>query len=213
MAKKHRDTDRSRFGITPALRGATGISPATQERNMSRITAVDRNAADEGLRHSFDAIQKKLGVVPNMMRTMARSPRLLEGYLGLSGSLGRGLLPSALQEQIALAIAEANACDYCLSAHSALGRGAGLTDEQLEASRDGQASDKKANAALQFALAVLQRRGAINDNEFAAVRAAGYTDGEIAEIIAHVALNVLTNYFNRSVETEIDFPKVAARVV
>lgn len=180
---------------------------------MSRITAVDRNVADEGLRGSFDAIQKKLGVVPNMMRTMARSPRVLEGYLGLSGALSRGLLPASLQEQIALAIAEANACDYCLSAHSALGRGAGLSDEQLAASRDASASDKKANAALQFAVAVLQRHGGVSDNDFATVRAAGYSDGEIAEIIAHVALNVLTNYFNRAVLTEIDFPKVTSHSV
>jgi uncharacterized peroxidase-related enzyme len=178
---------------------------------MSRITAVDRNVADEGLRNTFDAIQKKLGVVPNMMRTMARSPRVLDGYLGLSGALGRGLLPAPLQEQIALAVAEANACDYCLSAHTALGRGAGLSDEQLAASRDAKASDKKTNAALQFAVAVLERKGGVSDDDFAAVRAAGYSDGEIAEIIAHVALNVLTNYFNRAVETEIDFPKVNSR--
>lgn len=111
-----------------------------------------------------------------------------------------------------MAVAEANACDYCLSAHSALGRGAGLSDDELAASRDAKASDKKTNAALQFALAVLQRRGGITDADFAAVRAAGYSDGEIAEIIAHVALNVLTNYFNRAVETEIDFPKVTSRV-
>jgi uncharacterized peroxidase-related enzyme len=180
---------------------------------MSRITAVDRNVTDEDVRRTFDAIQKKLGVVPNMMRTMARSPRVLEGYLGLSGALGRGLLPASLQEQIALAIAEANACDYCLSAHNALGQGAGLSDEQLAASRKGTASDKKANAALQFALAVLQRRGNVSDDDFARVRSAGCSDGEIAEIIAHVALNVLTNYFNRAVDTEIDFPTVtAARV-
>ena len=178
---------------------------------MSRITAVDRNDADDSVRRNFDAIEKKLGVVPNMMRTMAQSPRVLEGYLGLSGALSHGRLPATLQEQIALAIAEANACDYCLAAHSALGRGAGLSDEQLAASRDGRAANAKANAALQFALAVLQRRGGVSDDELARVRAAGFSDGDIAEIIAHVALNVFTNYFNRAADTEMDFPQVRAR--
>jgi len=178
---------------------------------MTRITAVDRNDADGSVRRNFDAIQKKLGVVPNMMRTMAQSPRALEGYLGLSGALGRGLLPAPLQEQIAVAIAEANTCNYCLSAHSALGRGAGLSDEQLAASRDGRAANAKENAALQFALAVLHHRGGVSDDDLARIRAVGFSDGEIAEIIAHVALNVLTNYFNRVADTEIDFPQVTAR--
>ena len=174
---------------------------------MSRIKPV-LEATHDGVRSSFDAIERQLGVVPNMMRTMAQSPRVLEGYLALSRALRRGLLPATLQEQIALAVAETNACNYCLSAHTALGRTAGLSDEQLSASREGRAADAKANAALRFALAVLQRRGGVTDEEFARVRAAGFSEAEIAEIIAHVALNVLTNYFNRAADTEIDFPKV-----
>jgi uncharacterized peroxidase-related enzyme len=177
---------------------------------MSRISAVDRNHAEENVGRTFDAIQKKLGMVPNMMRTMAHSPSVLEGYLALSGALGRGLLPATLQEQIALAVAETNACNYCLSAHTALGRRAGLSDDQLASSREGRAADAKANAALRFAVAVVQRRGGVTDEEFARVRAAGFSDAEVAEIIAHVALNVLTNYFNRVADTEIDFPNVTA---
>ena len=176
---------------------------------MSRIRPV-LHTTREDVRRSFDAIEKHLGVVPNMMRTMAQSPRVLEGYLALSGALSRGRLPAPLREQIAIAIAENNACNYCLSAHSALGRKAGLSDDQLAASRDGHAADIKANAALQFAVAVLQRHGGVSDQEFARVRDAGFSDGEIAEIIAHVALNVLTNYFNRAADTEIDFPLVTA---
>lgn len=176
---------------------------------MSRIKPVQQTTHD-GVRRSFDAVEKQLGIVPNMMRTLAQSPRVLEGYLALSGALSRGLLPAALQEQIALAIAEANACNYCLSAHSALGRRAGLTDEQLAASREGRAADAKADAALRFALAVLHHRGAVSDEELAHVRAAGFSDAAIAELIAHVAVNVLTNYFNRAADTEIDFPVVTA---
>jgi uncharacterized peroxidase-related enzyme len=180
---------------------------------MSRINPVARDTATDAVRKNFDVIQKRLGMVPNMMRTIAQSPQALEGYLGLSGALGRGALPDRLQEQIALAVAEANACDYCLSAHSALGQGVGLSDDQLAASRAGRASDPKANAALQFARAVVERRGGVSDSDLARVRAAGFTDGEVVEIIAHVALNVFTNYFNRTAETEIDFPRVSARQV
>ena len=176
---------------------------------MSRILPVDRDTTNDSVRKNFDAIQKQLGVVPNMMRTMAQSPSVLEAYLGFGAALRRGRLPVALHEQIALAVAEANACDYCLSAHSVLGRGAGLSDAQIAASRQTRAADPKAAAALHFARAVVEHRGAVRDEHLTRVRDAGYTDGEITEIIAHVALNVFTNYFNRAVETDIDFPLVS----
>jgi uncharacterized peroxidase-related enzyme len=176
---------------------------------MSRISAVDR-AADESVRRNFEAVQRGLGMVPNMVRTIAQSPRALEAYLGFSGALHRGVLSAAQQEQIALAVAEANACDYCLSAHTALGRGTGLSDPQLEASRQGRAADARTDAALRFAVAVLEKRGGVSDRELADVRAAGVTDGEIVEIVAHVALNTFTNYLNRVADTDIDFPKVSA---
>ena len=164
---------------------------------MSRINPVDRNTTTDGVRRNFDAIQKRLGMVPNMMQTMAQSSHVLEGYLGLSGALG-------------LAVSEVNACDYCLSAHSALGRGAGLSNDELDASRTGRSAAPKTTAALQFARAVVERRGGISDNDLDRVRAAGFSDAEVVEIIAHVALNVFTNYFNRAAETEIDFPRVTA---
>lgn len=177
---------------------------------MSRINPVDRNTRNERLRQTFDAIHKQLGVVPNMMRTMAQAPAALDAYLAYGAALRNGQLPPTLQEQIALAVAEVNACDYCLSAHSVLGRGAGLSSDEVAASRDGRAPDARAAAALQFARAIVDRRGAVTEQEIARVRSAGFGDGEIVEIIAHVALNILTNYFNRAVHTEIDFPVVSA---
>jgi uncharacterized peroxidase-related enzyme len=177
---------------------------------VSRIEPVDRDTSNERLRKTFDAIQKQLGVVPNMMRTMAQSPAVLDAYLAFGAALHRGLLPVSLQEQIALAVAEVNACDYCLSAHSALGRGAGLSSDEILASRDGRASDPRIAAVLQLARALVDRRGDVTEEDLARVRAAGLGDGEIAEIIAHVGLNVFTNYFNRAVHTEIDFPVVTA---
>jgi uncharacterized peroxidase-related enzyme len=177
---------------------------------VTRINPVDRETGNDRLRQTFDAVQKQLGVVPNMVRTMAQSPAVLNAYLAFGAALHKGLLPAALQEQIALTVAEVNACDYCLSAHSALGRGAGLSSDEIVASRDGHASDPRSAAALQFARALIDRRGAVTEQDFARVRTAGFGDGEIAEIIAHVGVNVFTNYFNRAVRTEIDFPPVTA---
>jgi len=177
---------------------------------MSRIPPIDRSTTNDSVRRNFDAIQNQLGIVPNMMRTMAQSGPVLEAYLGFGAALRRGRLPVRLHEQIALTVAETNSCDYCLSAHTALGRGAGLSADELAASRDAHAADPKAAAALQFARAVLDRRGDVRDQDLADVRAAGYTDGDIAEIIGHVALNVFTNYFNRAAQTDIDFPLVTA---
>jgi uncharacterized peroxidase-related enzyme len=177
---------------------------------MSRIPPVDRNTTNDGIRRNFDAIQQQLGVVPNMMRTITQSPSVLDGYLALASALRHGLLSPRLQEQLALVIAQDNECDYCLSAHTASGRGVGLSSDEVVASREGRASDRKVEAALQFARAVVERRGGVSDQELARVREAGFTDGKIAEIIAHVALNVFTNYFNRAAQTDIDFPKVTA---
>jgi uncharacterized peroxidase-related enzyme len=177
---------------------------------VTRINPVDRHTSNEAVRRTFDDIQKQLGIVPNMMRTMAQSPAVLEGYLAFGATLRTGLLPAAIQEQIALAVAEANGCDYCLSAHSALGRGAGLSSGEVDASREGRAADPKAAAVLQFARAIIDRRGGVTDQDVARVRIAGLTDGEITEVLAHVGMNVFTNYFNRAVQTEIDFPVVTA---
>jgi uncharacterized peroxidase-related enzyme len=177
---------------------------------MSRIPPVDRNTTNDSIRKNFDAIQKQLGTVPNMMRTMAQSSSVLDAYLGFGAALRSGRLPVSLHEQIALAVAEINSCDYCLSAHTALGRGAGLSNDELTASREARAVEPKAAAALEFARAVVERRGDVRDQDLAVVRAAGYSDGDIAEIIAHVGLNVFTNYFNRAAHTEIDFPLVTA---
>ncbi len=177
---------------------------------MSRINPVERTTTNNAVRKNFDGIEKHLGVVPNMMRTMAQSPSVLEAYLGFGAALRRGGLSSALQEQIALAVAEVNECDYCLSAHTALGTAAGLSSDQLVASREGRDSNPRSAAALTFARAILERRGAVTNQELERVRAAGLSDADIVEIIAHVGLNVFTNYFNRAAETDIDFPKVTA---
>ncbi len=142
-----------------------------------------------------------------MTRAMAVSPSVLDAYLGFSGALRRGVLPARVQEQLALDVGEANHCDYCVSAHSALGKRAGLTDLDILDSRRGTSTDPKADVLLRFARTVVEKRGVVEDADIAAVRDAGYGDAEIAEVVAHVALNIFTNYFNNVAGTVIDFPK------
>jgi uncharacterized peroxidase-related enzyme len=179
-----------------------------EDTQMARLNPIDKGAATGKTKDLLDQVEKKLGFVPNMMRTMAVSPAVLEGYLGLSGALADGALSPKLREQIALAVGEANGCQYCVSAHTAIGKRLGVVAAELEASRDGTSSDPKVEAALGFARALVDRRGDVTDADLARVREGGWSDPEVAEIVAHVALNVFTNYFNLTASTEIDFPKI-----
>jgi uncharacterized peroxidase-related enzyme len=177
---------------------------------MSRIPVpATIEAAPERTRPLLEAVQRKVGRVPNLFRAMATSPAALEGYLGLSGALAGGTLPAATRERIALAIAEVNGCGYCLSAHTFFGKvAAKLDDAEITANRNGFSNDPTADAAVRFAVRVAQQRGHVGEADVSAVRAAGYTDAQLVEIVQHVALNTLTNYFNEVFATEIDFPRV-----
>jgi uncharacterized peroxidase-related enzyme len=175
--------------------------------NMARVTQISPQAATGRAKELFDAVNSKLGVVPNMARAMANSPAVLDGYLQLSGALGEGSLSARYREQIALAVAQTNGCGYCLAAHSAIGRMVGLTDDQIRDSRLGTAVDPKADALVRFALKVANARGRVNDSDIDDVRAAGFDNAAIAEVVANVALHVFTNYFNLVAETDLDFPK------
>lgn len=175
---------------------------------MQRIKAIDPAVATGKAKDLLDAVKAKFGLVPNMMRTMAQSPAVLEAYLDFSGALGSGTLSAGLREQIALTVAEDNGCEYCLSAHTAIGKLAGLDEGALTSSRQAKSTDTRTEAALKFAQAVVKSKGRVADDDLKAVRAAGYGDGEIAEIIANVALNIFTNYFNNATQVEVDFPRV-----
>jgi uncharacterized peroxidase-related enzyme len=182
---------------------------------MTRILIpASIDAAPAASRPLLDAVKKQLGVAPNLFRMVANSPAALEGYVSLMGALAKGSLPSATHERIALAVAELNSCDYCLSAHTYLGKNvAKLDDAEMTANRAGGSNDPKAAAAVRFAVVVLRNRGHVSDEDLRAVRAAGYTDGEIVEIVQLVALNIWTNYINSVAQTVIDFPVVACRKV
>ncbi len=176
---------------------------------MQRINPVDPTTATGKQKDLLDAVKAKVGRVPNLMKTFAASPAALEAYLSFSGALSGGLLDAKLREQIALTVAEANACEYCLSAHTAIGKMVGLDETEIVSGRRASSADAKTNAALTFAHQIVVKRGQVEDADAATVRAAGFGDGEITEIVANVALNIFTNYFNHVAQTVVDFPKVA----
>jgi uncharacterized peroxidase-related enzyme len=160
----------------------------------------------------LQAEHQQLGSVPNLFRLVATSPAALEGYLGMSGALGKGTLPAPTRERIALAVAEINGCGYCLSAHAYLGKNlAKLDDAEIAANRSGTSNDPKAAAAVQFAAKVTQARGKVSAEDVLAVKAAGYSDAQLIEIVQHVALNTWTNYITEVAGTEIDFSVVELR--
>ncbi len=173
---------------------------------MPRMTPLTTKDSRGAARTLLEGIEKKMGMVPNLMATMAQSPAVLEAYQGFSAKLARGALSAQIREQIALAVGEANQCAYCVAAHSALGRMAGLSDEEIADSRRGSSPVRQTEAALAFARKIVSTRGHVTDAEMAAVRDVGFDDGAIAEIVANVALNIFTNYFNHVAETEVDFP-------
>lgn len=180
---------------------------------MSRISIPAVEQSVEATKPLLAAVKKQLGIVPNLMKVVGHSPAALEGYLALNGALARGQLNAKLRESIALAVAEYNGCDYCLSAHDYLGRNvAKLGDSDIDAARDGRAADPRTNAALHFARRVAESRGRIADTDLAALRAAGFDEAGAIEIVVNVALNVLTNYVNNVALTDIDFPKVSAKL-
>ncbi|AUG78423.1 peroxidase [Kitasatospora sp. MMS16-BH015] len=175
---------------------------------MSRLSTVHPDTATPAAKDLLDKVDRALGGTPNMMRAMAVSPAVLDGYLSFSGALAKGRLSAALREQIALLAAAENACEYCYAAHHVLGARAGVGAVDLAGGAHAEATDPRDAAALRFARAVIRTKGSVSDEELAAVRAAGYGDGEIGEIIGAVALNVFTNYFNSVARTEVDFPAV-----
>lgn len=179
---------------------------------MSRLTLIDTNNADSEQAVALDDIRATFGGVPNFLKVFANSPAATRGYLGLHTVAGSGRLDPTTRERIALAIAQRNGCEYCLSAHTALGRKAGLAHEEIAANRAGKSLDAKAAAAVRFARALIDRTGDVPTAEILAVRNAGYSDAEIVEIVTHVGMNVLTNLINNLSQVDVDFPKVELRL-
>ena len=178
---------------------------------MTAFVPVDPAHAEGKAKSLLAAVAAKLGVTPNMTRQMARSPAVLDAYLGFAGALAGGTLDARLRERIALVTAETNGCEYCLSAHALIGKGAGLSAADIDAARAADAADPKARAALRFAQTLVTHRGHVAEADVTSLRAAGFDDGAIGEVIANVALNIFTNYFNNVTRPVVDFPVVTPR--
>ena len=176
---------------------------------MTRITSIDSATANGRAKELLDATQAQLGRIPNLYASMAQSPAALDGYLAFRGALGKGVLSLPMRERIALVTAAINDCGYCVSAHTFRGAKVGLSANELAAAQKSQAEDPRSAAALQFVDVLLQRRGLIVDEDFAKVKSHGWSDEEIGEIVAHVALNVFSNYFNHVAAPVLDFPVAA----
>ncbi|QKH36540.1 carboxymuconolactone decarboxylase family protein [Achromobacter pestifer] len=178
---------------------------------MSRVPLIDASSASADRKALLTQIHGAFGATPNMFKAVANSPAALQSMWGAFGALGGGVIPAKLGEQIAVAVADRNACEYCLAAHTALGRKAGASADEMSAAQAGDAADPKTAAALRFALKLVEARGQVSAADVQAVRAAGYSDQEIVEILAHVALNLFTNYVNVAFAVPVDFPAVKLR--
>jgi uncharacterized peroxidase-related enzyme len=177
---------------------------------MSNIAALASAETTPEVQAVLSAVHSSLGIVPNLFRVAANSPAALNALVGLNGALAKGSLRVKVRESIALAVAQENGCDYCLSAHTALGKGAGLGDADIAAARAGKSANSHSEAILALAGEIVRQRGAVGSDALTRARASGVSDAEIVEIVAHVALNVFTNYLNIAADTDIDFPIVRA---
>ncbi|MBD3265657.1 peroxidase-related enzyme [bacterium] len=175
---------------------------------MSRLKPVNPDEATGKLKEMLDAVKSQFGVVPNIIKIMANSPAALEAYLSFSGAMANSSLAESLREKIALIVAEANGCDYCLAAHTAKGKKLGLSEEDILQSRQGASEEEKEQTALRFARSVVDKRGWVDDDQVKALRDVGYEEEQITDIVATVVLNMYTNYFNHVADTDVDFPKV-----
>jgi len=176
----------------------------------TRIETLNPETTTGKSKELFNAVQKKLGFIPNLIKVFGNSPTTLQTYLSLGELTASGNFTNKYREQLALAIGESNKCNYCLSAHTAIGKMNGLTVEETEQNRQGLAAETKTQAGLQFAKEVTENRGIVSTEAINTVKAAGYNDGDILEIVLNVVANTLTNYVNHLAKTKIDFPKVEA---
>jgi len=177
---------------------------------MSQVNLQSENAP-QASQPLLAQIHKAFGATPNMFKAVANSPVALQSMWGSFGALGQGTLGAKLGEQIAVAIANRNRCEYCLSAHTVLGRNAGASAEEMASAQVGNSTDRRTAAALSFALEVVEKRGQVSDTSVQRLREAGFDDGQVVEIIAHVALNLFTNYINVALNVPVDFPRVALK--
>jgi AhpD family alkylhydroperoxidase len=178
---------------------------------MPRLKSLQKTDGDPKSQQMLTQLESKKMLL-NIFRGMANSPAVLDGYLKFSGALEAGHLDAKTRHAIALTVGQTNQCEYCLSAHTMLGKNAGLDDASVKNARMGKSTDAKMNAALTLAKQLADKKGMVSDTELSAAKSAGLSDGDVAEVVANVALNVFTNYFNNANQTEVDLPKVSVNL-
>jgi len=176
---------------------------------MARTTALMPDQVPADSKPTLDAFTKNIGFTPNMMAIFAQSPIAFNAWAALLGSLSKAL-DVKTRDSIGLAVSEVNGCNYCLTVHSFTAEHmAKLPADEVILARKGHAYDPKREAAIQFARKVIETRGRVSDSDLRAVREAGYSEANIIEIVALVAMYSLTNFFNNVFDPEKDFPAVA----
>lgn len=173
---------------------------------MPRINPVDPATASGRAKELLDIVQQKFGFMPNLARTMVVQPAVLDAWLKFGDALGQGSFDARTREAVALTISGANACNYCASVHSAVSQALKIPPKEIEYRLAGYSDDPKLDALLKFTRTIVSKRGEVTNADVAAVKGAGYDNGAIIEIVANVALNILTNYLSHVAETDIDFP-------
>lgn len=175
---------------------------------MKAIIPIRPEAASEKAKASLDIVERKLGWIPAMYQVMANSPAVLDAYVKFNSALSAGTLGAKMSEAIAVSTAEFNRCSYCLSAHSHIGQRVGLSKQAIEAARGFRSDDPKMNEGLVFTKKLLENPGTLSPADLIPLRSAGYTDGEILELIGNVVRNIFTNYLNTISDTPVDWPEV-----
>lgn len=185
------------------------INPSSHDGGMTGLPLIQPETADGETADLLAATQQVLGITPNLAKALANSPTALRAFLGMSGALAGGSLPWAVRERIALLAAQETSCDYGLSAHAYIGiRLAGLSQAEVTAARKAESSEPHAAAVLALAAALLRGQGRITGAELAAARGGGLSDGQLAEVVAHVALGIFTSYFANAAQIGVDWPLV-----
>ena len=176
---------------------------------MPRIQPLDSATATGDAAEQLAATKKLFGSTPNMFATAAQSPATLAAMNGFFAALGKAPLGGKVGEQVAIAVAQSNGCEYCLSAHTAIGGMHKVSAANLASARHGHSDDPKAQAAITLALEIVRTKGRVSDATLSEARLAGLQDSDVVEVVGHVALNIFTNYLNNLAGTVVDFPVVA----
>lgn len=175
---------------------------------MSRIEPLTIETAPESTKGMLEGVNEKMGKVPNIFGVMAHSPAALSTYFGLKDAISKGSLGDKVGESLAIAIGQKASCDYCVAAHYTIGGMVGVDEDERALNLQGKSGDKKTQAAIDLAYAILDKKGFVDNSDIEAFKSAGFGDGDVLELLTVVTLNTYTNYVNHIAETESDFPAV-----